>query len=208
MTFLKTFFFMLCVYVMGFFAAIPIGATQLEIARRSLHGYLSSALMIMVGSVLSDILYGVVAFFGIASFLQNPKVVAIFWLGGGGLLVVLGVWVIRDGLRPRVVDMESRKMLQKQDVAFITGFSLAVTNPLMVVWWLLGARLLKDIGIMERYGTSETLLFLPACLRRLQGEEVCLTANDSTHHDCLWSGAPGFGNLFHRAICFGVVPSS
>jgi threonine/homoserine/homoserine lactone efflux protein len=145
---------------MGFLAAIPIGATQLEIARRSINGYLSSALMIMVGSVMSDVMYGVIAFFGLASFLQDPQVVAIFWLVGAGILVVLGAWAIRDGLRFQAVDIESKRILQKHDVAFVTGFSLALTNPFMIVWWLLGARLMKDIGIIERIRTSETLLFL------------------------------------------------
>lgn len=151
---------MLCVYVMGFLAAMPIGATQLEIARRSINGYLSSALMIMVGSVISDVMYGVIAFFGFSSFLKNPEVVAIFWLVGAGILVALGAWAIRDGLRFRVVDIRSQRVLQKRDVAFVTGFSLALTNPFMILWWLLGARLLKDIGMIERYRTSETLLFL------------------------------------------------
>jgi LysE type translocator. len=54
---------------MGFVAAVPVGATQLEIARRSLNGYFSSALMIMVGSVISDVMYGIIALFGIAPFL-------------------------------------------------------------------------------------------------------------------------------------------
>ena len=160
MTILGTILFMLCVYTMGFLAAMPIGATQLEIARRSINGYLSSALMIMVGSVMSDVMYGVITFFGLASFLQDPQVVAIFWLVGAGILVVLGVWAIRDGLRYQAVDIDSKRTLQKHDVAFVTGFSLALTNPFMIIWWLLGARLVKDIGIIERIKTFETLLFL------------------------------------------------
>jgi threonine/homoserine/homoserine lactone efflux protein len=152
--------FLLCVYIMGFVAAIPIGATQLEIARRSMNGYLSSALMVMVGSVLSDVMYGAIAFFGITSFLQEPGVVAIFWMVGASLLVVLGVWVIRESKRSVNSNSPSGKILRHHKTAFLTGFSLAVTNPFMIMWWLLGARLMNDIGIIQRYNTFDFLLFL------------------------------------------------
>ena len=48
----------MAVYAMGFATAIPVGPTQLEIAKRSLNGYLSSALMIIVGQLISDLFYG------------------------------------------------------------------------------------------------------------------------------------------------------
>ena len=37
------------VYVMGFLTAIPIGATQIEIAKRSLNGYVPQAMMVEIG---------------------------------------------------------------------------------------------------------------------------------------------------------------
>jgi threonine/homoserine/homoserine lactone efflux protein len=147
---------------MGFVAAIPVGATQLEIARRSIKGFLSSALMIMLGSVLSDLMYGVIAFWGVLPFLQNPKVIAAFWLLGGIIMIVLGVWAIRDSRPHRSAERYSDRPLQLKGVAFVTGFSLALTNPFMIAYWLIGAHLLKNFGLIEKYGTSDIILFLSA----------------------------------------------
>jgi threonine/homoserine/homoserine lactone efflux protein len=149
-----------CTYSMGFLAAIPVGATQLEIARRSIKGFLSSALMIMVGSVLSDLMYGVIAFWGVLPFLQNPKVIAAFWLLGGIIMIVLGVWAIRDSRPHQAARRYADRPLQLKGVAFVTGFSLALTNPFMIAYWLIGAHLLKNFGLIQKYGTSDIILFL------------------------------------------------
>ncbi len=147
-------------YTMGFVAAIPVGATQLEIARRSLNGYLSSALMIIVGQIISDVMYGIIALFGIAPFLQHPKVVAIFWLLNAIILVVLAIWAIRQHNFSSKNLEQDRIRLKKHNIAFFVGFSLAITNPLMIVWWLLGARILIDVGLVAKYTTVENVLFL------------------------------------------------
>src|SRR5665647_2493081 len=81
-------------YIIGFFAAVPIGASQFEIVKRALNGYVYSALMIAVGTTLSDAMYGIVAFFGIAPFLKDPIVLLIFRLVNSLILLTLGIWAI------------------------------------------------------------------------------------------------------------------
>jgi threonine/homoserine/homoserine lactone efflux protein len=157
---LKLLLFAICVYGVGFVAAIPIGATQLEIARRSINGYLSSALTLVAGSVLSDTMYGIIAFWGIAPFLQEPKVVAIFWIVGMVITLVIGIWIIRQARSQQVLDSSANQSLKKRNVAFMTGFSLAVTNPLMVAWWLMGAQFFKSVGLIGNLTTFETALYL------------------------------------------------
>ncbi len=158
----KSLLLVLSAYVLGFITAIPLGATQLEIARRSLNGYHFSALMIVVGSVLSDAMYGVIAFFGVAPFLQDSTVMAGFWIANACILIVLGISVIRQSSRRLTPDDLSNSVLPKKNIAFFTGFSLAVTNPLMVVWWLLGARIMSTLGLFKNADTADTLLFLIA----------------------------------------------
>ncbi len=159
---LKLLLFGTCVYCVGFAAAIPVGATQLEIARRAINGYLSSAFMLIAGSVLSDTFYGVIAFWGIAPFLQEPKVVAIFWIVGAVITFAIGIWIIRQGRSQQVMDNRSHQSLKKLNVAFFTGFSLAITNPLMIAWWLMGAEFFKHLGLIEKLTTSNTVLYLTA----------------------------------------------
>ncbi len=81
-------------YIIGFFTAIPIGATQVEIAKRSISGYFKEALMVVAGSVASDMIYGFIAMFGIAPFLKDEKVEAFFWFVGGTILIILGIFTL------------------------------------------------------------------------------------------------------------------
>jgi threonine/homoserine/homoserine lactone efflux protein len=119
-------------------------------------------LMIVAGSVLSDVIYGVIAFFCVAPFLQNSTVMAGFWIVNAGILIVLGFLVIRQRSRRQTPQDIAQSVLPKKKVAFITGFSLALTNPLMVVWWLFGARVMSHLGLLKNENMTDTLLFLIA----------------------------------------------
>jgi threonine/homoserine/homoserine lactone efflux protein len=101
--------FIIVAYLMGFIAAIPVGATQLEIARRSLNGFPSSAAMLVAGSVISDTMYGVIALFGIAPFLQSPSVTMVFGFANAGILTALGIWAL----------IESKKNIKEKEYFFL-----------------------------------------------------------------------------------------
>jgi len=151
-----------CAFVMGFLAAVPVGATQLEIARRSINGYLSSALLVVAGALASDLMYGTIALFGIAHFLQDPKVVAVFEIVSAVMCTALGIWAIRESRRSAGGDRPARRLLQQHHTALATGFGLAVMNPLMIMWWLFGARVLKDFGVFREYDTPSLVVYLLA----------------------------------------------
>ena len=154
--------FIAIAYLMGFAAAIPVGATQLEIAKRSLNGFPSSAVMLAAGSVISDAAYGVIALFGIAPFLQSPSATIIFSFVNAGILIILGFWALAESRKKIREDVKSKKILKKKNVAFITGFSLAVTNPIMIYWWLMGHRFLSDFNLIEWGKNPSTIVFLAA----------------------------------------------
>jgi threonine/homoserine/homoserine lactone efflux protein len=145
---------------MGFLAAIPIGATQIEIAKRLLNGYTFSAIMIVAGAVISDFMYGAIALFGIAPFLQSPESIAIFSVINSIILIVLGILTIIQSRKKLNDKQNSNDMLPKKNIAFVTGFLLAVTNPLMIYWWLLGSRFLGSVYGIERYNTFNIILLL------------------------------------------------
>ncbi len=179
-TLFSTALFLLCVYVLGFLAAIPIGASQIEVARRSLGGFLAAALMVVLGSISSDFMYGAIALYGLAPILQQPIVEAIFWLVNAAVILVFAIIMLREsnsgskskmGLNSshdeaKIGDISSQpSRLANRRIAYFTGFSLAFTNPMMIAWWLLAARLLKDVGISMELTTTSRLFFLVAgCL--------------------------------------------
>ncbi len=144
---------------MGFMTAIPIGATQIEIAKRSLNNHLRAAYMVAAGSVSSDVLYGIIALFGVAPFLESKTVVAIFGLAATVILWLLSFFTLRDGAKANMLEL-THATLKSKRLSFVTGFSLAVTNPMMIVWWLIGVKIIKDVGLVPKFDTDTSLLFL------------------------------------------------
>lgn len=158
---MRSILLVLVAYVMGFLTAIPPGATQIEIAKRAFDNKLHAAYMIVLASALSDTMYGCIALFGIAPFFQYRIVQAIFWMGGTVVLAVLSVVTLRRVSRTQdpgvnMTDETSSRL----SVSFVTGFSLAVTNPMMIVWWLGGSRIILDVHIVEKFDPLHTVLFL------------------------------------------------
>jgi threonine/homoserine/homoserine lactone efflux protein len=144
---------------MGFFTAIPIGATQIEIAKRSLNNHLRAAYMVALGSVSSDVMYGFIALFGVAPFLKEKIVVAVFGLVATVILWLLAFFTFRDGAKANMMEL-SHSSLKSKRLSYVTGFSLAVTNPMMIVWWLIGVRIIKDFALVTDFSTKISVMFL------------------------------------------------
>ncbi len=149
-----------CAYVIGYLAAIPVGATQLEIARRALKGRFRAALMVMAGSVTSDISYGLIGFFGLAPFLQERWVIASFLSVGSVISIVLGIWIIRTSDRHAKSGLQTDDVSGRDGMSYVTGFSLAFTNPLMIAWWLIGAKFLGELHVSAMTTAGESIAFL------------------------------------------------
>ncbi len=147
--------------MLGFASAVPVGPVQIEVIKRSISGHLKSSVMVILGAMLSDAVYGAIAFFGIAPFLRERMVMAVFWLCGGTILIFLGVFTVRNSLSAHKFDRNS-KHLKKKRWAFIGGLSLSGTNPMMVLWWLLAARLFLDVGLIHEFTPDIAASFLIA----------------------------------------------
>ncbi len=144
---------------LGFVTAIPVGGSQIEAAKRAIHGHLGAALMVVLGSVSSDIMYGVIALFGIAPFLDIPWVMAGFSAVGAVVLWILAYMTLRESKKPHHVrlGMDSLKSRRR---AYVTGFSLAVTNPPMILTWLYGVALAKHLGLARPFTAQAKAIFI------------------------------------------------
>ncbi|MBC8414136.1 LysE family transporter [bacterium] len=148
-------------FTTGFAAAIPAGPVQIEVVKRSLNGHIWSSLMVILGAMLVDVGYGTVAFFGIAPYLQDKEVMSIFWLIGAVILLFLSVLTIKQSRSSAPIKKDSR-YLRKKRWGLAGGISLSLTNPMMIFWWLIAAKLLADVKIIETLTTKTTLIFLAA----------------------------------------------
>jgi threonine/homoserine/homoserine lactone efflux protein len=156
---MKRLFLFLLAASLGFVAAIPIGGSQIEAAKRAIHGHLRAAWMVVLGSVSSDIIYGVIALFGVAPFLDIPWVMAAFSAVGAVVLWILAYMTIRESKKPHQVRLNMSSLKSKRR-AYVTGFSLAVTNPPMILTWLYGVALAKHLGLANPFTMQDKAIFI------------------------------------------------
>jgi threonine/homoserine/homoserine lactone efflux protein len=160
-------------YGLGFAAAIPVGPSQIEMAKRVISGHRLAAAMVIAGSVSSDIVYGIVALFGIAPVLETPWVLAAVNAVGVVVLWTLSVLTLRESRKPHDLLSESRSLRSKR-WAWVTGFSVAATNPPMILSWLLGVALAKHLGLASPFPASAKVLFLAGAALGLGSYLACL----------------------------------
>ncbi len=144
---------------LGFIAAIPIGGSQIEMAKRVMSGHLWAAAMVILGSVSSDILYGAVAVFGIAPFMELPLVLASFNAAGAVILWILAFVTLKECKKPSGIDL-NHSSLKNNRLAYVTGFMLAFSNPPMILIWLLGVTLAKHFGLASPFPGSAKALYI------------------------------------------------
>lgn len=153
--------FLIAAFFLGCLAAIPAGPVQIEVLRRSINGNLKASFMVILGAFFVDLTYGFIAFFGIAPFLENDSIMAVFWLAGGLVLGVLGILGFLHGLKDHET-VRPPAHLKRKRWAFLSGLTLSATNPVMVLWWLSGARIFEDAGLITELSTETALSFLAA----------------------------------------------
>jgi threonine/homoserine/homoserine lactone efflux protein len=146
-------------YVLGYVAAVPIGPSQVEIAKRAVANEVLAALMLVAGSVLSDVTYGAIGLLGFAAIFRRPGVEAVFDVTGGLLVLVLAYFTYRHSARDERIGGAS-PALRSRSLSFATGLSLAITNPPIVFWWLLGAKLATDIGLTAMQSVAHAAVFI------------------------------------------------
>jgi threonine/homoserine/homoserine lactone efflux protein len=144
---------------LGFVTAIPVGGSQIEAAKRAIHGHLRAAGMVVLGSVSSDIIYGAIALFGVAPFLDVPWVMAVFSAVGAVVLWVLAYLTLRESKKPHHLRLDMNSLKSKH-WAYVTGFSLAATNPPMILTWLYGVALAKHLGLASPFTAQAKAIFI------------------------------------------------
>ena len=145
---------------MGFAAAIPIGPCQIEMAKRAIKGHLRAAQMVVIGSVSSDIVYGTIALFGVAPILEEPAVLASFSAAGAAVLWALTWHTWHESKKPHD-DLDTHHWsIRSKRWAYLTGFSVGMSNPPIILSWLVGVTLAKRFGLADPLTTNTKLLFI------------------------------------------------
>ena len=143
--------------LLGFLSSIPVGAVQLEVIKKTINGHKKPAIATALGSATSDFLYGMLALFGLGDFLLHKDFqIVIYSLG----VAVLSYLVFKS-YRERDYMLHSEKRIRYgKRLSFITGFTIAVTNPGMIIWWFIGFRLFADLGMFPVINAPVRALFV------------------------------------------------
>jgi threonine/homoserine/homoserine lactone efflux protein len=157
-TILKSLLLVFIGLIMGFISSIPVGAVQLEVAKKAIHGHLWPAIAIAIGSATSDLIYGVLTLFGLGGFLSQKEFkVGVYILG----IIVLAFLFFRS-LREykRGVIQYEKRLVYKKRISFFTGFTIAITNPGMVIWWIIGFKIFIDLELFDTITPLIKMTFL------------------------------------------------
>lgn len=121
--------------LLGWGAAIPIGAINLEMIRRNLRFGTSAGLMLGVGACCADVTYLALLSFGVLQILQYPLVLKITGVLGA---LILG-WFGFKSLRLRAVyiadTFSSPPVLLPVWRHALEGYLLTLINPYTIVFW-------------------------------------------------------------------------
>lgn len=149
--------------ILGAVSMIPVGAVQLHVIKKALQGHLRAAVTTSLGSVTSDLIYGVLVLFGFNKFMmERPWQIALY---SAGVLLLSGILVkmILDRNKPQVRETTTPKYQGR--LSFVSGFSMAITNPGMLVWWIIGYGTLFNLGIFTDVTLCIKIIFLfSACI--------------------------------------------
>ena len=165
----------LLAFSLGFVAAVPVGGSQVETAKRAVHGHLRAAAAVILGSISSDIMYGAVALFGVAPLLDTPRVLA--WLNAAGAVIlwVLAYLTFRASRHPQPFGRADSPLASGR-WAFLTGVSLGITNPQMMLSWLFAVALARHLGLASPFTADAKVLFIAGGALGLGSYQAVLAA--------------------------------
>lgn len=119
--------------MLGLTLAAPIGPVNLEIIKRGFHSGFKQAFLTGVGAMSADTTYLTLIFFGLTSFLNMTLMKIVLGIFGSLILIYLGVISAKEFFNKSAVAKTNPKPLFKS--SFITGYVLAISSPMTIVWW-------------------------------------------------------------------------
>lgn len=161
--------------VLGFLSAIPIGAVQLQVIKKAMQGFRKPAVMIALGSGTSDLVYGILTLFGLGGVLMSDRFQLVFYLLGAAVLSFLLYRSVLE-YRGHSSAVEGGPDAKKNNHAygFMTGFTLAITNPSIALWWIVGFKVFLDLGLFSKATFILRLVFVVSGVTGLVGYLVIL----------------------------------
>lgn len=137
--------------LLGISLSAPIGPINAAQLNKGMHHGFLHAWLVGLGGMISDLLFMLLIYFGVASFLTTPFMKTFLWLFGCFILVYTGIESV-IGAKNSLEAGPSVKASSKRK-SFLMGFLIAISNPLNIIFWLgiYGAVLAKTSDLYSNY---------------------------------------------------------
>ncbi|MFC4779053.1 LysE family transporter [Paenibacillus sp. GCM10023252] len=152
---------MLLSYILlGLSLAAPIGPINAAQMDRGIRGGFWNSWLLGLGSMLADVLFILIVYFGTVHFLDHPVMNTFLWVFGCFVLIYTGI----DGLKgAAAIDTDRQASSEPLSRSFGTGFLISLLNPLTIMFWLgiYGSVLAKTA---KTYETPQLIMYTLAIL--------------------------------------------
>jgi threonine/homoserine/homoserine lactone efflux protein len=118
--------------LLGFSLAAPIGPVNVEIIKAGLKKGFLPAILVGLGAMTADTTYLLLTYFGFTYFLVVPVIHTIISIAGTLILGYLGIMSIKESFS----DFPLAAQHLPLDHYYKTGFLIAITSPMTIVWWV------------------------------------------------------------------------
>ncbi|CAF1883984.1 LysE family transporter [Bacillus subtilis] len=145
--------------LLGISLSAPVGPINVAQIKKGLANGFLSAWLVGVGAMFADVMMMLLIYFGVASFLTNSIAQLIMWLFGFVILSFLGYESVKDASKS--IEFQSEQSLESPFKSFLSGFLIAASNPLNIIFWIgiYGSVLTKNI---ESIGREQALWYSSA----------------------------------------------
>jgi threonine/homoserine/homoserine lactone efflux protein len=119
--------------LLGLTLAAPIGPVNLEIIKRGLNSGFKQAFLTGAGAMSADATYLTLIFFGLTAFLKISFMKIALGIAGSIILIYLGALSVKEFFR--YSENKSKAAQRLFNSSYITGYVLAISSPMTIVWW-------------------------------------------------------------------------
>lgn len=137
--------------LLGISLSAPVGPINAAQLNKGMHHGFIHAWLVGLGGMIGDLIFMLLIYFGVAPFLTTPVMKTFLWLFGFFILVYTGIESITRAKKTLRSDRAIRQTSKLK--SFRTGFLLAISNPLNIIFWLgiYGAVLAKTSDLYSNY---------------------------------------------------------
>ncbi|MGX9133331.1 LysE family transporter [Rummeliibacillus sp. JY-2-4R] len=121
-------------FFLGVSLAAPIGPVKATLLNLGIKNGFFHAWFFSLGAIATDLTYMVLVYLGIGRFIEYPFIKSILWSFGCFVLLYTG---IENLLTLHKMKLESNfKKMSRLRHSFLSGFLIALLNPLTILFWL------------------------------------------------------------------------